>query len=112
MSGIDQHDIPEASFYGSLCECLSGTCRSPTLTLSADQPVSLGAGAGVAPRRVDAHLGGVAVVRVGLTFIDVWSRMEVDRRGEDSASNGLLTQVIKHTTGLWKTKVKRWRRAC
>lgn len=59
---------------------LSETC-SPTLTLSADQPVALGAGAGVAPRRVDAHLGGVAVVRVGLTLIDVWSKREAERRG-------------------------------
>ena len=43
-----------------------------TLALSGHQPVALGAGAGVAPRGVDAHLGGVALVGAGLTLVDVW----------------------------------------
>lgn len=86
MTGIDQPDKPEASFIDFLvfhCEI----CSSPTLTLSADQPVALGAGAGVAPRRVDADLGGVAVMRVGLTFIDVWNKSAAERRGGILASN-------------------------
>lgn len=45
--------------------------RSLTLTLSTNQPVSLVAGAGVAAWCVDAHLGGVAVMRVGLTLVNV-----------------------------------------
>lgn len=84
MTGIDQPDKPEASFIDFLvCEI----CSSPTLTLSADQPVALGAGAGVAPRCVDADLGGVAVMRVGLTFIDVWNKRVAERRGGILASN-------------------------
>lgn len=55
----------------------SGSASSPTLTLSPDQPVALGAGAGVAPRRVDAHLGGVTVMGVRLTFVDVWNEREL-----------------------------------
>ena len=43
-----------------------------TLALAGHQPVALGAGAGVAPRGVDAHLGGVALVGAGLTLVDVW----------------------------------------
>lgn len=36
--------------------------RLPTLTLSGEEQVAVVAGAGVAARRVDADLGGVAVV--------------------------------------------------
>lgn len=43
----------------------------PTLALPTDEPVSLIARAGVATSCVDADLGGVTVMRVCLTFIDV-----------------------------------------
>lgn len=43
----------------------------PTLALPTDEPVPLIAGAGVATSCVDADLGGVTVMRVGRTFIDV-----------------------------------------
>lgn len=45
-----------------------------TLTLSTNEPESLGAGTGVATCRVDADLGGVTVMRVCLTFINVWKK--------------------------------------
>lgn len=45
-----------------------------TLTLSSDEPVSLAAGAGVPACRVDADLGGVTVVRVCLTLVNVCNR--------------------------------------
>lgn len=41
------------------------------LTLSANEPVSFSAGAGVATWCIDADLSGVTVMRVCLTFIDV-----------------------------------------
>lgn len=54
--------------------------RPPTLTLSTNQPVALVAGAGVAARCVDAHLGGVAVVGVcfALVYVCAGRRAEED----------------------------------
>lgn len=45
-----------------------------TLALSTDEPVSFSAGTGVATCRVDADLGGVTVMGVCLTFINVWNK--------------------------------------
>lgn len=50
-----------------------------TLTLSTDEPVAFGAGAGVAPSCVDAHLGGVTVMRVGLTLVNVCNKEEEEK---------------------------------
>lgn len=49
-----------------------------TLALSPQQPEALHAGAGVAAGRVDAHLGGVTVMGVPLTFIDVCKKKSRD----------------------------------
>lgn len=56
--------------------------RPPTLTLSANEPVALVAGAGVAAHRVDADLGGVAVVGVCLALVYVCA----GRRAEEDDS--------------------------
>lgn len=55
----------------SLCRLTGCSSQLPTLALPTDEPVSLVAGAGVATSCVDADLGGVTVMRVGFTFIDV-----------------------------------------
>lgn len=48
--------------------------RPPTLTLSGEEHVAVVAGAGVAARRVDTDLGGVAVVGARLALVHVCRR--------------------------------------
>ena len=51
-----------------------------TLALSTDEPVSFTAGAGVATCCVDADLGGVTVMGVCPTFINVWKKRREQSR--------------------------------
>lgn len=60
--------------------CLMECRCSLTLALSTNEPVAFSAGTGVAPCCVDADLGGVTVMRVCLTFINVWNREKQQRR--------------------------------
>lgn len=52
----------------------------PTLALSTNEPVSFSAGTGVATCCIDAELGGVTVMRVRLTFINVWNERKENSR--------------------------------